>query len=1062
MPSLSLLTFSVAMSSGLGSEEARLVGPEGSNASSVSSAAAAAAAVLGLGAHDSEAKGAAGGVSSALWGASVEAVCFFVSLAAVRVISARWSRASASKSRQASCTAGSKRAVSAYASNMEAMTSSGEPLVVLKAWRQERNNGPVPAETLKAVAQALADADADHLVEELVAHLQKHSRVLARHNTVHMLLDATAQAGRPDLAEDLASAMEQRLGMATDVRGKEILLGAFASTGDEKKVGHLLADLGTEATARAYSLIIKGLLKSSKVSAATAYLLEMQERGQEVPQRAVVELCKAAISRGSVPETLEKLADRVQLPADSVPPLLSDCAAREDFETARQVERLVRERNLPFTHASFESLLKLHAKADDCYGVQLFEEMQQRGFHASEGLCGCVLAKCAESQNLRLAEHVVAHLRSRSAMTLSTYKTLMKVYACGGQYEKACDLYEELQKENIEPDAVMYGCLVKFAVKCGRTALSRSLFEKAGGGYVQNYMWLIRSAGQDGNVKRALELLQQLEAQQPQGLDIMVYNCALDACVINGEMERAQELLGEMQKSFSLNLITYNTLMKGHCARGDYQKAFRVFRNMEEAGIVPDSASFNCLISTAVTAGNMQQVWSLLAEMDRRSVRVDQYTVSILMKASRKCSDPRDADRALSVLDRAGVHVCQDEVLFNTVLDACIHRRQKARLAKAIETYGEAKGMKPSVRTYGLLIKACSILKMPQRCWELWSEMVDHRKLTPNDITLSCMLDALIEARHIEEALALFQEWKPKVAYNTVIYSTLIKGFASAGDAERAMQAYRDMRAEGVQMNLVAYTALIDSQARSGNVEQASKLLRCMEEDGCQPNTITYSNIVKGYCISGDLGEALRMFQEMLDRGLAADTVIFNTLLDGCVRHSHFELADRLLADMGKYHVHPSNFTVSIVVKMWGKRRDLDKAFEAVRSSLREPNKLNVDPLVGACLVGACIHNRSIDRALEAFEEIKGWGRSDCPDVNTYGSLICGLARHGRCQQAVDLTDEATSLPGAGREPLGREPMRQLFKALAVHGRAKDLGLPLAARLRQRGVQVEHRWLAGN
>merc|ERR1719433_2109 len=199
------------------------------------------------------------------------------------------------------------------------------------------------------------------------------------------------------------------------------------------------------------------------------------------------------------------------------------------------------------------------------------------------------------------------------------------------------------------------------------------------------------------------------------------------------------------------------------------------------------------------------------------------------------------------------------------------------------------------------------------------------------------MLDALIEGRRIEEALAIFQEWKSKVPYNTVIYSTLIKGFATSGDGERAMAVYQDMKTEGVQMNLVAYTALIDSQARSGKVEQAVQLLRQMDQDGCQPNTITYSNIVKGYCQNDNLETALMFFREMLDRGLPADTVIFNTLLNGCVRHSHFELADKLLADMPRYDVESSNFTLSIIVKMWGKRGDLQKAFEAVRTNLKKP-----------------------------------------------------------------------------------------------------------------------------
>ena len=41
-------------------------------------------------------------------------------------------------------------------------------------------------------------------------------------------------------------------------------------------------------------------------------------------------------------------------------------------------------------------------------------------------------------------------------MTLSIYSSLMKVYAFSGLYDKACDLYEDIQKDKIEPDAMMH------------------------------------------------------------------------------------------------------------------------------------------------------------------------------------------------------------------------------------------------------------------------------------------------------------------------------------------------------------------------------------------------------------------------------------------------------------------------------------------------------------------------------------------------------------------------------------------------------------------------------
>lgn len=43
----------------------------------------------------------------------------------------------------------------------------------------------------------------------------------------------------------------------------------------------------------------------------------------------------------------------------------------------------------------------------------------------------------------------------------------------------------------------MHGCLMQFAVECGRTELSRELFEKPPMLEVQNYMSMIRAAGRD-------------------------------------------------------------------------------------------------------------------------------------------------------------------------------------------------------------------------------------------------------------------------------------------------------------------------------------------------------------------------------------------------------------------------------------------------------------------------------------------------------------------------------------------------------------------------------------
>ena len=187
----------------------------------------------------------------------------------------------------------------------------------------------------------------------------------------------------------------------------------------------------------------------------------------------------------------------------------------------------------------------------------------------------------------------------------------------------------------------------------------------------------------------------------------MAFNIMIDACASNKDMHRARELVEEMQQARFCNLVTYNTLMKGHIAAGDMTAAKGILREMEQAGIAPDSACFSCLLSGAAKMGNLMEVWATIDEMDRRGFRPDSYAVSMVMQKVRKVQNPREAKRLLAILDRPDVRVCEDEVVLNTVLDACIHRRDRRRLARVLEERPPSK-VQPTVRTHSLLIKACT------------------------------------------------------------------------------------------------------------------------------------------------------------------------------------------------------------------------------------------------------------------------------------------------------------------------------------------------------------------
>merc|ERR1719343_558665 len=96
-----------------------------------------------------------------------------------------------------------------------------------------------------------------------------------------------------------------------------------------------------------------------------------------------------------------------------------------------------------------------------------------------------------------------------------------------------------------------------------------------------------------------------------------------------------------------------------------------------------------------------------------------------------------------------------------------------------------------------------------------------------------------------------------------------------------------------------------------------------MQQDGCPPDDYTTSLIVKAYCASGKPQMAFKVFDAMSQGRVGnGDTVIFNTLLDGCIRNNYFELADYLIEKLEIYKITPTNFTLGIIVKLWGRRRE--------------------------------------------------------------------------------------------------------------------------------------------
>merc|ERR1719352_736649 len=157
---------------------------------------------------------------------------------------------------------------------------------------------------------------------------------------------------------------------------------------------------------------------------------------------------------------------------------------------------------------------------------------------------------------------------------------------------------------------------------------------------------------------------------------------------------------------------------------------------------------------------------------------------------------------------------------------------------------------------------------------------------------------------------------------------------------------------------------------------------------GVTPDLITYSTVIKGYCVTGDLEQAIQLFTLMRKRGVMPDAVLFNSIMDGAARKQMTSLVEQVFNDMESSGVSPGNFTLSILVKMYGKNHDIETAFSYFDTL---PQKYGFEPnaQVFACMMGAFASCGRIAQALEVFEKIP------TPDGKAYTTIIAGSLKHG-------------------------------------------------------------------
>jgi len=678
---------------------------------------------------------------------------------------------------------------------------------------------------------------------------------------------------------------------------------------------------------------------------------------------------------------------------------VAENAKRGDYETCQRLRQVAEVLSIRKSARTFEILARHTSKSQEL--KSLVDEMELDGVVFSKSIVHAVLTACAATCDSEIASELVARSElPRGDRDICA--AMIKVYASCEQWDMACCIYEEVMlPASLKLDPMLAEVLLKAATKTNRTDLTSALAESFLGDAAKQAK-IIRSYGKDGNLKGAIGIFNQMKQSQAP-LSSLLYNSILEASVQCGDMKSALSYFNMAKQDCHADVVSYNTVMKGHLSDGKMGAALHLLKEMSDSNMPASLVTYHGILNAHVQSGDSRGAWNLVEQMKSSGLSPNAVTCSILLKVLTTRSHAADVSKVAELMDAMETGV--DEVLFASMAEACIRTGRLDLLSERTRMWtmsGMTLGL--SAPTYGSMIKAYGQAHDIDQVWALWEEM-GKREVRPTSITLGCMVEALVMNRCADQAWQLVQKlWNDeaqKSLLNTVIYSTILKGFAMAKRPDRLMALYEEMRERDIACNTITYNTMLNAFAQCGAMHRVPELLEDMKAatPPVEPDIVTYSTMVKGFCASGDLDKGLQLLKEMeLDGKFAPDEVMYNSLLDGCARQHRLDDALKLLGNMRDSGVTPSNYTLSIMVKLLGRARRLNQAFTMVKSLCDEHNfKANIQ--VYTCLIQACFHNRHPMKALAIHDQLV---EERCvPDQKTYVALVRGCLQAGFVDKAA-------------------------------------------------------------
>ncbi|XP_059067389.1 pentatricopeptide repeat-containing protein At2g39620 [Cryptomeria japonica] len=608
--------------------------------------------------------------------------------------------------------------------------------------------------------------------------------------------------------------------------------------------------------------------------------------------------------------------------------------------------------------------------------VTLFHQMQRTGFQPDQFTFASVLPACAEMGALEHGIDIHQIIKDRGiSSNVVVVTALVDMYAKCGSIDKARELFDQIPYRNV----VSWNVMIAGYAQIGFVEKAVETFKQMQLAGVQpdftTFASILPACAKMGALEQGMYIHQSIKDRGISS-NVVVASALVDMYAKCGRIDKARELFDSMPQK---DVVSWNAMIAGYAQNGFVEKALDTFKQMQLAGINPNSVTFASILPACAKIGALEQGMDIHQSILQWGFSSDIIVGNALVDMYAKCNS---IDKAWELFER----MPQRNVVSWTAMIAGY--AQNEFVEKAVETFKQMQlaGVKPNSTTFASILSACAKMGALEQGMDIHQSIMEGGFLS--DIMIgNALVDMYAKCGRINKAYELFNKMPQR---NVVSWTAMIAGYAQNGFVEKALETFKQMQLADVKPNSTTFASILPACAKMGVLEQGVDIHQSIKDKEILSDVVVATALVDMYAKCGCIDKARELFDKMHQRNV----VSWNAMITGYLQIGLFEKALETFKQMQMAGVKPNSTTFASILPACAKTGALEQGMD-IHQSIMEWESLS-EMIVGNALIDMYAKCGSIDKARELFDTMSE------RDVISWNAMIAGYTQNGFVEKALE------------------------------------------------------------